>query len=277
MKKKLVVFLPAHNEELNIKQVIARIPREMGGGWQVEVLVIDDGSTDATVEEARAAGAEHIVSFAANRGLGAAVREGLAGCVRLGADIGLMIDADNEYPAEEIPNVIAPIREGRADYTMGSRFKGTISGMKLHRRIGNVCFTLLQVLLLRRMIWDGQSGMRGFSREAMEHAEIIHDYNYAQVLTLNLLRQGFVMEEVPITYQVRVYGQSFIKFRKYVGSVLPAIWKEMRRPIKRHSRSFQAGQTGGMQLGASGAGRQPVKPAGSTHAAEGPAQQRKNA
>ncbi|MBM7566530.1 glycosyltransferase family 2 protein [Paenibacillus sacheonensis] len=253
MKRKLVVFLPAYNEERNIGGVIARIPREIGMDWEVEVLVVDDGSTDGTVEEARKAGAEHVVSFERNRGLGAAVREGLAGCVRLGADIGLMIDADNEYPAEEIPEVIAPIRSGRADYTMGSRFKGTIQGMKLHRRIGNVCFTLLQALLLRRMIWDGQSGMRGFSREALESAEIIHDYNYAQVLTLNLVRKGFVMEEVPITYQVRVYGQSFIKFRKYMGHVLPAIWREMRRPVGNQSRVRKRKLAAGVQLAAEGA------------------------
>lgn len=229
-KRKLVVFLPAYNEEPNIGRVIARIPRSVGEGWQVEVVVVDDGSADGTVEAAAAAGADHIVRLGRNRGLGAAVREGLAACVRLDADIGLMIDADNEYPAEQIPDVIRPILEGRADYTMGSRFKGEIRGMKLHRRLGNIFFTLLQALLLRRFIWDGQSGMRGFSREAMERADIIHDYNYAQVLTLNLVRQGFRMEEVPIRYRVREHGESFIRFRKYVGAVLPAIWKELRRP-----------------------------------------------
>ncbi|MBW7459183.1 glycosyltransferase family 2 protein [Paenibacillus sepulcri] len=237
--RKLIVFLPAYNEELNIGHVIARIPREIKTGWQVEVAVIDDGSTDGTAAAARGAGADHVVSFGKNRGLGAAVREGLAVCVRLGADIGLMIDADNEYPAEQIPEVIQPIWEGRADYTMGSRFKGEIQGMKLMRRLGNIGFTLLQALILRRMIWDGQSGMRGFSREAMEHAEIIHDYNYAQVLTLNLVRQGFRMEEVPIRYQVRLHGESFIKFRRYVTAVLPAVWRELRRPVKKHHRAVK--------------------------------------
>jgi glycosyltransferase involved in cell wall biosynthesis len=232
-KKKLVVFMPAHNEEENIDEVIARIPRDFHPDYVVEVLVIDDGSQDGTVAAARQAGADHIISFSTNRGLGAAVREGLAQCCQLGADIGLMIDADNEYPPEQIPDVVAPIIANQSDYTFGSRFKGHIQGMKLHRRLGNYCFTLLQMLLLRRWIYDGQSGMRGFSKEAMECAEINHDYNYAQVLTLNLVRQGFRLQEVPIRYQVRTKGRSFIKFRAYVSSVLPAIYKEMKRPVRR--------------------------------------------
>ncbi len=234
---KIVVFMPAHNEESNIGEVISRVPRRFHPDYKVEVVVIDDGSKDDTVIAAKQAGADYIVSFPINRGLGAAVREGLAQCCDLDADIGLMIDADNEYPPEQIPDVIAPILNGTADYTFGSRFKGQIRGMKIHRRLGNYAFTLLQSLLLRRWIYDGQSGMRGFSREAMEKAEIIHDYNYAQVLTLNLVRQGFRLEEVPISYQVRTKGQSFIKFKEYVSSVIPAIYKEMRRPVAKRVRS----------------------------------------
>ncbi|TJY41894.1 glycosyltransferase family 2 protein [Cohnella pontilimi] len=229
---KIIVFLPAHNEAMNIAQVISRVPRHFRPDVTVEVLVIDDGSTDSTVQAAREAGADHVVSFGTNRGLGAAVREGLKRCLALGADIGLMIDADNEYPPEQIPEVLAPILDDKADYTMGSRFKGQIQGMTLIRRLGNYGFTFLQTLLLRRWIWDGQSGMRGFSRKAMESARIIHDYNYAQVLTLNLIRQGFRMAEVPIHYRVRTQGESFIKFRAYVTRVLPAIWRELRTPVR---------------------------------------------
>jgi glycosyltransferase involved in cell wall biosynthesis len=230
---RVIVFLPAHNEKDNIGQVIRRIPRDFDPNVEVAVLVIDDGSTDETVEVAREAGADHIVSFPRNRGLGAAVREGLRESVRLGGTIGVMLDADNEYPPEQIPDVIAPILRDEADYTMGSRFLGTIQGMKLHRRLGNYFFTLLQAILLRKMIYDGQSGMRAFSREAMEHAEIIHDYNYAQVVTLNLIRKGFRMREIPIRYHVRTKGQSFIKFRQYLTRVLPAILKEMKRPVNK--------------------------------------------
>jgi glycosyltransferase involved in cell wall biosynthesis len=236
-KQKIVVFMPAHNEESNIAEVISRVPRHFHPDYTVEVLVIDDGSTDSTVETARRAGADHIVSFERNRGLGAAVREALVQCCKLDAAIGLMIDADNEYPPEQIPDVLAPIIMDEADYTFGSRFKGQIRGMKLHRRLGNYVFTLLQAVLLRKWIYDGQSGMRGFSREAMERAEIIHDYNYAQVITLNLIRQGFRLKEVPITYQVRTKGQSFIKFRQYVTSVIPAVYKEMRRPVRKQARN----------------------------------------
>ncbi|MFD2614285.1 glycosyltransferase family 2 protein [Paenibacillus gansuensis] len=229
-QQKVIVFLPAHNEELSVGEVIRAVPRHFMPGIRVEVLVINDGSTDRTEEAAREAGADHILSFPANRGLGNAVRTGMREALRLGADIGVMIDADNEYPAGQIPDLLKPILDGTADYVFGSRFKGQIHGMKLHRRLGNYAFTLLQCLLLRRWIRDGQSGMRAFSRQALQHGEIRHDYNYAQVLTLNLVRKGFRLAEVPIRYRVRTKGQSFIKFRAYFKAVLPAMIREMRQP-----------------------------------------------
>ncbi|MFC3883161.1 glycosyltransferase family 2 protein [Bacillus songklensis] len=232
-KQQVIVFLPAHNEEEAIGEVIRRVPRDFHPRVEVKVLVVDDGSTDGTVEAAKKAGADFIVQNKHNHGLGAAVRLGLTECVKLGADIGVMIDADNEYPPEQIPDILVPIFQGEADYTMGSRFLGTIDGMKIHRRLGNYCFTLLQSILLRMWIHDGQSGMRAFTRQAMEHAEIIHDYNYAQVLTLNLVRKGFRMKEIPIRYQVRKTGKSFIKFHAYMTSVIPAIVKEMSTPVSR--------------------------------------------
>ncbi|WP_202406354.1 glycosyltransferase family 2 protein [Pontibacillus yanchengensis] len=233
MKQKVIVFLPAHNEEESIEEVINKVPRTFHPQIRVEILVIDDGSSDKTVEVAKRAGADYIYSHTTNKGLGASVREGLNQSYKLGADIAVMIDADNEYPAWEIPELIQPILEGSFDYVMGSRFLGTIDGMRIHRRLGNYCFTFLQSILLRKWIFDGQSGMRAFSSQAIEHAEIIHDYNYAQVLTLNLVRKGFRVKEIPITYQVRSKGQSFIKFRAYLTSVLPAIVKEVSRRHKK--------------------------------------------
>jgi glycosyltransferase involved in cell wall biosynthesis len=231
---RVIVFLPAYNEEATIRDVITKIPREFHPSISVEVLIIDDGSTDRTVQAAKEAGADHIYSFSNNNGLGAAVRKGLKESFRLGADISVMLDADNEYPAKQIPDLLQPILQGEADYVMGSRFMRPVRGMKLYRRLGNYCFTFLQSILLLKWIYDGQTGMRAFTRQATEHAEIIHDYNYAQVLTLNLLRKGFRMKEIPIDYRVRTTGESFIKFN-YIHKVIPAIVREMKRPVKKVS------------------------------------------
>lgn len=227
--QKLIVVIPALNEEDSIQTVIRKVPRGFDPDIQVEVLVVDDGSTDRTVPAACEAGAEHILSFPKNHGLGAAVREGLREAYRLGADFAVMIDADDEYPAEYIPQVTLPIRVGKADYVLASRFSGTIRGMKFHRRLGNYFFTLLQMVLLRKKITDGQTGFRAFSRPVLATMDIIHDYNYAQVMTLNIVRQGYRMVEVPIPYKVRTTGQSFIRFWAYLSHVFPAIVKEMGR------------------------------------------------
>ena len=101
--------------------------------------------------------------------------------------------------------------------------------MKPYRRLGNYAFTVLLVLLTGLYMTDGQTGMRAFSRAAADRAEIIHDYNYAQVLTLDLVRKGFRFEEVKIRYKVREHGESFVRW-SYPAKVLPAIWRELRAP-----------------------------------------------
>ncbi|MFC4766927.1 glycosyltransferase family 2 protein [Effusibacillus consociatus] len=227
--KKLFVVIPALNEEDSIATVIRKIPRDFDPAVEVKVLVVDDGSTDSTVSVSYEAGVDSVLSFPQNCGLGAAVREGLREAYQLGADFAVMIDADDEYPAEYIPQVVAPIQKGAADYVLASRFAGTIRGMRVHRRLGNYFFTILQMVLLRKRITDGQTGFRAFSRQVLATMDIIHDYNYAQVMTLNIVRQGYRMEEVPIPYKVRTTGQSFIRFWAYMRNVLPAIVKEMRR------------------------------------------------
>jgi glycosyltransferase involved in cell wall biosynthesis len=247
-KQLVIVFLPAYNEEESIGQVIENIPRNFHQQVELKVLVIDDGSQDHTVRVAKEAGADYIVSFEKNKGLGAAVRAGLKESYERGADIAVMIDADGEYPASQIPDLLAPIFRGEADYTMGSRFLGTIKGMKLHRRLGNYFFTFVQSLLLRKWLYDGQSGMRAFTREALQHAEIVHNYNYAQVLTLNLVRKGFRVKEVPIQYQVRSTGESFITFKGYLTSVIPAIWNEINRPVQKVKIDVNAHQLKNMEV-----------------------------
>jgi glycosyltransferase involved in cell wall biosynthesis len=226
--KLLAVVVPAKDEEATIGELLDRVVAVHVPGHEPRAFVVDDGSTDRTAEIARERGAV-VMRLPENRGLGAAVRTGLRAAVEAGAHAVAYLDADLEYCPEDIPQLLEPILSGRADYVLGSRFLGEMRGMKLHRRLGNYAFTALLVILTGRFMTDGQTGMRAFSREAAERAEIIHDYNYAQVLTLDLLRKGFEMEEVPIRYHVRRHGKSFVDWR-YPARVLPAMWRELRSP-----------------------------------------------
>ncbi len=225
---RIAVVIPAKDEAATIGALLDGISNVTVPGHDLHPLVVDDGSTDATAAIARGRGAE-VVSHPENRGLGAAVRTGLRAAVASGAVAVAYLDADLEYAPEDIPKLLEPVLSGRADYVLGSRFLGGVRGMRLYRRFGNFAFTALLVLLTGTRMTDGQTGMRAFSLEAAERAEIVHDYNYAQVLTLDLLRKGFRLEEVPIRYRVRQHGESFIRW-SYPAKVLPAIWREMRSP-----------------------------------------------
>ena len=225
---RIAVVVPAKDEGATIGALLDGISEVSLPGHDLHPIVVDDGSTDATAAIARGRGAE-VVSHPENRGLGAAVRTGLRAAVASGAVAVAYLDADLEYDPGDIPGLLGPVLSGRADYVLGSRFRGGVRGMRLYRRVGNYAFTALLVLLTGEKITDGQTGMRAFSREAADRAEIVHDYNYAQVLTLDLLRKGFRLEEVPIRYSVREHGESFIRW-SYPAKVLPAIWRELRSP-----------------------------------------------
>lgn len=221
----VVLFMPAHNEEESIEGVIGRVPPRVDG-HPVVCLVIDDGSDDATAARAAHAGAE-VLSLDRNGGLGFAVRCGLEESVRRSACAVAFCDADGEYAPEELERMIEPVLLGDADYVVGSRLRGSIRRMLPHRRLGNVVLTRILRFIARRPISDGQSGYRAFSREAAADAEIVHDFNYAQVLTLDLLAKGYRYAEVPISYGFREAGRSFIHLGRYLRHILPAIHTEL--------------------------------------------------
>ena len=171
-----------------------------------------------------------VLAGGANRGLGAAVRAGLAWAVRRGAAAVAFCDADGEYDPRELERLVAPILEGRADYVVGSRFAGRIDRMLPHRRAGNRLLTRLLGFIARAPIGDGQSGFRALSWAAAADAEVVHDYNYAQVLTLDLLAKGYRYLEVPIAYRFRTAGRSFVRPLTYLRRVAPAVWRELNPP-----------------------------------------------
>jgi hypothetical protein len=103
--------------------------------------------------------------------------------------------------------------------------------MHAHRRFGNRVLTVGMALLTRRKVTDGQSGYRALSPAAARNAEVIHDYNYAQVLTLDLVRKGYRYVEVPISYSFRTQGQSFVRLVPYLRHVVPAVWRQLRSHV----------------------------------------------
>jgi uncharacterized membrane protein YbhN (UPF0104 family) len=225
----VVAFLPMHNEEATVGGVVASLfaqdlPRPL------VVLAIDDGSTDSSAARAHASGAV-VVAQPRNLGLGAAVRRGLAEAMAYRPAAVLYLDADGEYAPADAAAVLAPVLAGEADYVVGSRFAGRIARMLPHRRLGNHILTWwVRWLTRRREVTDGQSGYRAFSPAAAAAAEIVHDYNYAQVLTLDLLAKGFRYAEVPIRYSFRDTGTSFVRLGRYLGHVVPAVHRELNSP-----------------------------------------------
>lgn len=225
----IVVFCPAHNEEATVGDVVGRIPHRVYGR-RVVTLVVDDGSTDASAARAAHAGAV-VVSQPHNLGLGAALRRGLCEALAYDPAAVVYLDADLEYAPEDLATLTEPVLTGTADYVVGSRFARRTGRMLPHRRLGNRVLTRwVRWLTRRRDVTDGQSGYRAFSPLAAAHAEVIHDYNYAQVLTLDLLAKGYRYAEVPIRYSFRESGTSFVRLRRYLCAVVPAVYRELNAP-----------------------------------------------
>ena len=222
--KPIAVIVPAYNEVENLPDTLRQMPRSQLP--DMRIIVVDDGSTDGTAEAARLGGADVVVRHERNRGLGAALRTGLETARDMNARAAVYIDADGEYPPSQIPDLLAPIEAGDADYVLGSRYLGSRHGQAFTRLIANYMFTALLCVASGRVITDGQTGFRAFSRHALERVEIIHDYNYAQVMTLDLLKKGMRLREVPISYRRRTKGRSFIG-PSYLWRVPLAMVREM--------------------------------------------------
>ena len=208
MTMKLVVIIPALNEEESVGEVIRFIPREIDGIDEVEVLLVNDGSTDRTVEVAKAAGVDRIVSFRRPRGLADVFKRALLEAVHMGADIIVNIDADKQYEASEMPELIRPILEGRADIVLGSRFAGRIEEMSWPKRIGNRFGTWVTRRLSGVQTTDAQTGYRAFTREAALTMNILSRYTYTQETIIQAGYKRLAVVEVPITFMKRHSGSS---------------------------------------------------------------------
>ena len=229
-----LAIVVARDEEPRVGGVLERLPTR-ACGMEVDAVVVDDGSVDRTPDVARAAGAE-VISHTVSRGLGAALRTGLSHARDRDYAAAVYLDGDGEYDGAELATLLDPIARGRADYVMGSRFLRGREGMSWHRTAANRGTTAIVATMMGTVMSDGQTGYRAFSRRALAAAEIRHDYNYAQVLTLSLWGAGIEPVEVPITYRRRNGGRSFVRYPEYLVRVAPAVWRQWRDSTSARSR-----------------------------------------
>ena len=199
---KLVITIPAYNEEKTIGKVIDEIPKKIIGITNIKVLVIDDGSTDSTAKIAKAKGAK-VIKNTGNKGLAQTFARGLNEAISMKADIIVNTDADFQYNQKQIPLLVAPVIRGDADIVLGSRFKGKIEEMPPQKYYGNKIATLVLAYVTGYNISDGQTGFRCFSRRAALKMNIWSNYTYTHETLLHASENKLLVSEVPIDFRKR--------------------------------------------------------------------------
>lgn len=196
--RKLIIQIPCFNEEGTLGITLEALPREVPGFDVVEWLVIDDGSRDRTVEVARAHGVDHIVRLATNRGLANAFRTGLRASVRLGADVIVNTDADNQYDARDIPELTAPILAREADIVVGARPISSIEHFSWRKKLLQKLGSWVVRAASQTEVADAPSGFRAFSREAAKRLNVFNEYTYTLETLIQAGHQRLVVKSVPI-------------------------------------------------------------------------------
>ena len=197
---KLVVLIPAFNEEDNIEKAILSIPRKINGVDNVEVLVVNDGSVDNTIEYAMNGGADKIVSHKRNSGVGSAFMTGIRNAISMNADIVVTIDADTQFDANQIPELILPILNQQADVVIGSRFlKSNPKNIPRIKLVGNKIFSKLVSWVVGQKFTDTQTGFRAYSKESLLNISVVNDFTYTQEVLMDLKFKNLRVIEVPVS------------------------------------------------------------------------------
>src|SRR5688572_24403805 len=197
-RRRLVIQIPCFNEEATIGTTLAALPRHIDGFDSVECLIIDDGSTDGTVAAAIAAGADHIVSLPHNQGLARAFMAGIEASLKAGADVIVNTDADNQYAADSIAELVAPILEGRAQIVVGARPISDIRDFsavkKILQRIGSAVVRMAS----GTRIPDAPSGFRAIAAAAALRLNVFGDYTYTLETIIQAGRKSIPITSVPV-------------------------------------------------------------------------------
>ena len=208
---KLVIQIPCLNEADTLGLTLADLPREVLGVDAVELLVVDDGSTDRTVEVAREFGVQHIIHHSENRGLAAAFQSGLDACLQLGADIIVNTDADNQYPGNAITELISPILAGNADMVIADRQTDQIKHFspvkKMLQRAGSAAVRFVS----GTPVPDAPSGFRALTREAALRINVLTNYTYTLETIIQAGKKNLTVAHVPIETNPKIRQSRLIR------------------------------------------------------------------
>lgn len=195
---KLIIQIPCYNEAGTLAIALAALPREVPGFDAVEWLIIDDGSNDDTVAVARANGVDHVVRHTSNQGLARGFMTGLDSCLRLGADVIVNTDADNQYNADDIPALTQPILEHRADIVVGARPIETIEHFSPVKKLLQKLGSWVVRVASKTDIPDAPSGFRAMSRAAAQRLMVFNDYTYTLETIIQAGQKNMAITSVPI-------------------------------------------------------------------------------
>ena len=232
---KLIVQIPCYNEEKTLSDTVADIPRNIDGIETVEILVIDDGSSDNTVEVARDMGVDHIICNKGNLGLARTFRRGIDVCLRAGADIIVTTDGDNQYVGEDIPLLVRPILAGEADIVVGDRQTDKIShfsrSKKLLETLGSAVVRGLSGLALP----DAVSGFRAISREAALSLNIVSSFSYTIEMLIQAGKRHMTVISVPVRTNPKArdsrLSRSIVRFIGRSGATMVHMYA-MYQPLR---------------------------------------------
>ena len=232
---KLIIQIPCFNEEHTLPQTVADIPRQMAGVSSVEILIIDDGSNDNTAEVARAIGVDHVVRHKTNRGLARTFETGIRACLRLGADIIVNTDGDNQYFGGDIPKLIGPIVAGEADVVVGDRGIGgnanfSAAKQKLQRLGSGVVRRLSRV-----DVPDAVSGFRAYSRDAAMRINVVSNFSYTIETLIQAGHDRTAVTSVPIRTNPKTReSRLFTSIPKFIERSVTTMLRiyTMYRPIR---------------------------------------------
>lgn len=195
---KLIIQIPCYNEANTLAITLGELPRQVPGFDRVEWLIIDDGSTDETVAVAAANGVDHVVRHTSNRGLAYAFMTGINACLRLGADVIVNTDADNQYVAADIPRLTDPVLQGKADMVIGARPIAEIEHFSLAKKLLQRLGSWVVRVTSKTDVADAPSGFRAFSRNAAQQFVVFNNYTYTLETIIQAGRKNMRVDSVPI-------------------------------------------------------------------------------